>query len=211
MTPPESDYTTAISSDGVRLCVRTVGPKDQPAILFVHGFSQSHLSWTKQFNGPLSQRFHLIAFDLRGHGWSGKPADDAAYYETQRWGDDVAAVLEACGVQRAVLVGWSYGGQVVLDYVATHGVGAIAGIDFVAGVIGNDRTYYGKDIRTLRMTCADDPAASIDGMRTFLRACFATPPEGADFERMLAYNAIVPPAIRKYLWGANPKRPALPP
>jgi non-heme chloroperoxidase len=201
VTPPESAYTTAVSNDGVRLCVRSVGPKDSPAILFIHGFSQSHLSWTKQFAGPLAQEFHLIAFDLRGHGWSDKPDAAAAYHETQRWGDDVAAVLAASGVRRAVLVGWSYGGQVVLDYVATHGVGAIAGIDFVAGVIGNDRTYYGKDIRTLRMTCASDPAAGIDGVRTFLRACFATPPERADFERMLVYNAIVPPAVRRHLLG----------
>jgi non-heme chloroperoxidase len=197
----KSDYVDVVSSDGVHLCVRARGPQERPAILFIHGFSQSHLSWTKQFEGDLAEQFHLIAFDLRGHGWSDKPDDGAAYRDAQRWGDDVASVLGACHVQRVVLVGWSYGARVVLDYVATHGAGAVAGIDFVAGVIGDNDEYYGKDIGTIRGTLAQDPATSIDGARSFLRACFATQPEEASFERMLAYNAMVPSQVRAKLLG----------
>jgi pimeloyl-ACP methyl ester carboxylesterase len=199
----DDEYVQAVSRDGVRLCVRSRGPKDAPAIVFVHGFSQSHLSWSKQFDGNLTAQFRLIAFDLRGHGWSDKPVDAAAYHEPERWGDDVAAVLRACGVERAVLVAWSFGGSVVLDYVATHGSGAIAGIDFVAAVIGNESAYYGKDIRTLRLTCSADPTEGIDGTRAFLRRCFATQPTADDFERMLAYNAMVPATIRKLVLGGN--------
>jgi non-heme chloroperoxidase len=201
MNAPETEYAEVVSTDGVRLCVRSRGSAEKPAILFLHGFNQSHLSWTRQFESDLADRFHLIAFDLRGHGWSDKPDDVAAYREPQRWGDDVASVLESFGVRRAVLVGWSYGGRVIIDYLATQGSGAVAGINFVAAVVGDGDDYYGDDIGSIRDTLRKDPAASIDGTRRFLRACFAAPPGAADFERMLAYNSMTPPAIRSKLMG----------
>ncbi len=172
-------------------------------ILFLHGFSQSHLAWRRQFEGALAQRFRLIAFDLRGHGWSEKPAGAESYREPHRWADDVAAVLDAAGAERAVFVGWSYGGRVILDYAAAHGTQAIAGINFVAAVIGDAAEYYGERIGTIRGTLSADPATSIDGTRRFLRACFAHEPAPDDFERMLAYNAMVPPAIRAKLLGRD--------
>jgi len=198
-----SEYFEAVSSDGVRLCVRALGARDRVPVLFLHGFSQSHLAWRRQFEGALAKRFRLIAFDLRGHGWSEKPAGAESYRESQRWADDVAAVLDAAGAERAVFVGWSYGGSVILDYAATYGTKAIAGINFVAAVIGDADEYYGERIGTIRGTLASNPAASIDGTRRFLRACFAREPAPDDFERMLAYNAMVPPAIRAKLLGRN--------
>jgi pimeloyl-ACP methyl ester carboxylesterase len=201
MNGGQSEYLNAVSSDGTRLCVRSRGARERPAILFIHGFSQSHLSWRKQFDGPLADEFHLIAYDLRGHGWSDKPDDTAAYRNPQLWADDVAAVMSAAGTRRAVLVGWSYGGRVILDYVATCGAGTIAGINFVAGVVGDEGDYYGAQIGTIRATMERDPQASIDGTRRFLHACFQLQPETGEFERMLAYNAMVPPAIRAKLAG----------
>lgn len=195
----QSEYLEAVSGDGVRLCVRVTGPPDGFPILFLHGFTQSHLAWRRQFEGPLARRFRLIAFDLRGHGWSDKPQDASAYGEPHRWAGDVAAVLAAAAAERAVFVGWSYGGRVILDYAATLGTAAIAGINFVAAVVGDAGEYYGERIGTIRGTLASDPAANIDGTRRFLRACFERQPAEDDFERMLAYNAMVPPAIRAKL------------
>ena len=197
----DAEYLDVASSDGTRLCVWSRGARERPAIVFIHGFSQSHLSWRKQFDGPLADEFHLIAFDLRGHGWSDKPLDTAAYRDPQLWADDVSAVLSATEARRSVLVGWSYGGRVILDYVAARGTGTIAGINFVAGVVGDDGDYYGDRIGTIRGTMERDPQASIDGTRRFLRACFEPQPDAEDFERILAYNAMVPPAIRAKLAG----------
>lgn len=201
MNEPRDEYLDVVSRDGVRLRVRSRGPREAPAILFLHGFTQSHLSWSKQFSSELADEFHLIACDLRGHGWSEKPSDKAAYQESQRWGDDVDAVLRALDVRRAILVGWSYGGRVILDYLATHATAAVAGINFVAAVIGSEDEYYGEEIGKIRATYARDPATSLDGARAFLRACFAAEPERDEFERMLAYNAMVPPEIRAKLGG----------
>ncbi len=196
-------YLDVESPDGVCLHVRAQGEKTSPAIIFIHGFSQSHLSWARQFDGPLADEFYLAALDLRGHGWSDKPDDAAAYRESRRWGDDVAAVLRALDVPRAVLVGWSYGGRVILDYLAAHGSEAIAGINFVAPGIADEDSYYGADIGLIRKTISSDPAESIEGTRAFLRACFAREPDREDFERMLAYNAMTPPAIRAMLLGRD--------
>ena len=52
--------------------VETGNPSGQ-AILFIHGWSESHLVWARQLNSPLSERFRLVALDNRGHGDSDKP------------------------------------------------------------------------------------------------------------------------------------------
>lgn len=53
---------------GVRLHAREWGRSDRPALLLIHGWSQSDLCWTKQLSGELTRDFHIVTFDLRGHG-----------------------------------------------------------------------------------------------------------------------------------------------
>src|SRR6476660_9373081 len=55
---------------GLRLHVREWGKADGPPILFIHGWSQNHLCWDKQYESPLRDEFRLVAYDLRGHGMS---------------------------------------------------------------------------------------------------------------------------------------------
>ena len=57
-------------ADGIRLYYKDTGNPDAPAVLFIHGWSQTHGAWVKQFNSELAGQFHLVAFDLRGHGYS---------------------------------------------------------------------------------------------------------------------------------------------
>src|SRR5262249_42053195 len=47
------------------------------------------------------------------------------------WGDEVQAVMDATGLKRPVLVGWSYGGRVMADYLTTHGTAKLAGLNYV--------------------------------------------------------------------------------
>jgi pimeloyl-ACP methyl ester carboxylesterase len=61
------------SSDGVPLCVYETGRREAPALLFVHGMSQSCAVFKRQFESDLARDYHLVALDLRGHGCSGKP------------------------------------------------------------------------------------------------------------------------------------------
>ncbi|MEE4184158.1 MAG: alpha/beta hydrolase [Gammaproteobacteria bacterium] len=115
------------SADGLPLQVVSVGSPGQPGILFLHGFSQSLLSWEAQLNDTeLADSFHLVALDLRGHGNSGKPWSKDAY-EPEDWAADIDAVIKATGLQQPTVVAWSFGTLVAMDYLRSQGSGHIAG------------------------------------------------------------------------------------
>ncbi|MBI2525544.1 MAG: alpha/beta fold hydrolase [Candidatus Rokubacteria bacterium] len=71
----QEDYRslTVRTPDGLTIAVQQWGNPSGPEILFVHGFSQSHLSWVKQTRSDLAQAFRVITYDTRGHGGSDKP------------------------------------------------------------------------------------------------------------------------------------------
>jgi pimeloyl-ACP methyl ester carboxylesterase len=57
--------------DGLTISAQDWGNPNGPEILFIHGFSQSHLSWIKQVtDSGLAKEFHMVTYDLRGHGIS---------------------------------------------------------------------------------------------------------------------------------------------
>lgn len=58
--------------NGLRLNVREWGVPEGPPIVFVHGWSQSQLCWSRQTEGALAKQFRIVTFDLRGHGMSEK-------------------------------------------------------------------------------------------------------------------------------------------
>src|SRR4051812_43165429 len=91
---------------GLRLHVREWGDAQGPAIVFVHGWSQSQLCWSRQVAGELTRDFRLVTFDLRGHGMSEKPPEAEHYVVSRLWAEDVAAVIGELGLDRPVLVAW---------------------------------------------------------------------------------------------------------
>ena len=97
---------TIDSPDGVTLSVQEWGNPAGPAILFIHGISQCHLSWRKQYESDLATQFRLVTFDLRGHGDSSKPLDAPSYQENPRWAHDLNAIMDTLNLDRPVLVGW---------------------------------------------------------------------------------------------------------
>ena len=114
MAPPIPIATHEIlGGGGVRLHAREWGNPEGPPIVFIHGWSQSDLCWLKQVHGDLARRFRMVTFDLRGHGLSEKPAGPEHYGDGQAWADDLAAVIDQTGLERPILVAWSYGGYVV--------------------------------------------------------------------------------------------------
>src|SRR5512132_1604690 len=120
---------------GLRLHVREWGNADGPPILFIHGWSQSHLCWARQYHSALAEEFRLVAYDLRGHGMSQAPLEPEHYSDATLWADDVAAIIDQLHLDRAVLVGWSYGGFIICDYVRAHGQDRIGAVDLVAGAV----------------------------------------------------------------------------
>lgn len=129
-------FQTVEGDGGVPLNVATAGDPLAPAILFVHGLAQSHYSFVRQLDSGLADRFFLVAFDLRGHGGSGKPWQAAAYRSPEVWARDVAAVMQATGLRKPVMVAWSYGTMVAMDYVRVFGTASLAGIVLTGGLGG---------------------------------------------------------------------------
>ena len=51
--------------DGLTISAQEWGNPTGPGILFIHGFSQSHLSWMRQVDSDLAKEFHIVTYDLR--------------------------------------------------------------------------------------------------------------------------------------------------
>ena len=127
------DYRTVEGAGGVPLNVVTAGDPAKPAILLIHGFGQSHYSFVLQLDSGLADDYYLVSFDLRGHGGSGKPWAVEDYSESAVWARDVDAVIEATGLDRPLVVAWSYGTMVAMDYIREFGDESIAGILMTGG------------------------------------------------------------------------------
>jgi len=190
-------YRDVISSDGLRLGAYESGKADGLEILFIHGFSQCAQCWSGQFEDPsLEERFRLIAFDIRGHGTSDKPSDPTRYSDDRLFADDVNAVMDAFGLERPVLVGWSYAGRIVEDYLESYGTKRLAGINYVCARTNNQMEFVGPGNDHLAGMTGSDRAADLAATRRFVRACFSKLPPDAALEKIVAYNMLVPAAIR---------------
>ena len=87
-------------------------------VVLLHGFTSSAESWVR--NGmfaELAKRYHVIALDVRGHGQSGKPHSADQY--GREMGRDVMRLLDARGIKRAHIIGYSLGAQIVAQLVAS--------------------------------------------------------------------------------------------
>jgi len=107
----------AASPDGTRIAYDRSGAG--PAILLLHGGGGSRLEWHQAgYVNRLQQHFTVVTLDLRGHGESDLPGDPSAY-AVEKLEQDILAVADACGIERFILWGMSYGGKVG-RYLAVH-------------------------------------------------------------------------------------------
>jgi pimeloyl-ACP methyl ester carboxylesterase len=182
--------------DGLIVSAQVWGNANGPEILFVHGFSQSHLSWIKQVTGDLANDFRMVTYDLRGHGGSDKPLEPQRYKDSKAWADEAEAVMDATGLKRPVLVGWSYGGRIMADYLKIHGTARLAGLNYVDAGQKADPSFFGPNLKNLPLMASEDLATNIAATRAFLHGCFSRQPTQDEFETMLAFNMMVPPKVR---------------
>ena len=168
-------------------------------VLLIHGFSQSHLSWSRQFASELAKSFRIITYDIRGHGGSDKPLDAAHYRDHKRWAEELNAVMEAAKLKRPVLVGWSYGGRIVVEYLMQYGDKNIAGINFVGAFTKVVPELLGPATPAVMKMVSENLAENIENTRSFLQfsTAKALPPD--EMEMMLAYNMVVPAGVRRHL------------
>jgi non-heme chloroperoxidase len=176
MAQPKASFDGARFSEvtgygGVPLNVVQKGEAGRPAVLFLHGYKQSYLSWSTQFGADLAQRCHLVAFDLRGHGNSGQPWQASAYDNSRPWADDMAAVIKASGLVKPLVVAWSFGGNVAMDFLRHHGEDVpLAGLVLVSSPAGllppmttAPRPPAGTTDLAINIAAADRSAAFVFG------------------------------------------------
>ena len=185
---------------GLRLHVREWGNRQGPPILLIHGWSQSQLCWAGQVHSALAEDFRVVTFDNRGHGMSEKPIGGEHYGAARLWADDVAAVIAQLGMDRLLLVAWSYGGFIVTDYIRAFGEQRIAGINLVGGAVTLRPPTYDHLgpglLENAEDACVPDLPTNIAAIQRFLRACTANPLTNDDWSTALCWNMVVPAEVR---------------
>jgi len=192
-----------IGGGGTRLHLVETGNSNGRPILFIHGFSQCWLSWSRQMNSDLANEHRLVALDIRGHGLSDKPRD--AYADSQLWADDVNAAIQALALDQPVLCGWSYGPLIILDYIRHYGEQNLGGIVFVGGVtkLGSPEAASFLTPEFLGLMSgffATDLESSAHALESLIRMCFTQQLAAEELYLMLGYNLSVPAHVRQALF-----------
>lgn len=196
-------YSTIEGAMGVPLLVMETGNKDAPPILFIHGMSQSHLSWEPQFNSELAKKYRLVAFDMRGHGGSGKPWDERDYAGSQIWAGDVAAVIDGLGLKDVTIVAWSFGGFVAVTYVRHYGTQNVRAIN-LSGSLGGLIDFphrksadYDKILEGSKQRGSLDLSENIEGYRAMPNSFTAKGMNAKDQETAFLTGLMNPSYVRR--------------
>ncbi|MBQ0971767.1 SDR family oxidoreductase [Streptomyces sp. RK31] len=109
MTGIEGARQRWVRTGGVELCVAELGDPQRPAVVLVHGYPDSKEVWSR-IAPRLAERFHVVAYDVRGHGGSTAPRPLRGGFTLEKLTDDFLAVAEAVSPHRPVhLVGHDWG------------------------------------------------------------------------------------------------------
>lgn len=192
------------SADGTAIVYRVRGPENARPLVLVHGWSANLACWGTAA-AELARQYRVIAVDLRGHGYSDAP--EAGYDDPANWAADIDAVLAAERVTSdAVLLGWSYGGLVITDYLAVHGTGAVAGVVFVGAINGIGPGQAGGRTGAAMQAAipgvfAERPGAAIRAFSAFGNAMTGPGEDkGVTAQRMFGASLATPPRVRKALF-----------
>ncbi|MDQ0404929.1 SDR family oxidoreductase [Streptomyces sp. NPDC000349] len=106
-----------VRTGGVELCVAELGDSRQPTVVLVHGYPDSKEVWS-EVAGRLADRFHVVLYDVRGHGRSSAPSPLRGGFTLEKLTDDFMAVADAVSPDRPVhLVGHDWGSVQSWEFV----------------------------------------------------------------------------------------------
>jgi pimeloyl-ACP methyl ester carboxylesterase len=151
---------------GLQLHYLDWGNAGAPPVVCVHGYTSS----AQAFNGlarHFSDRFHVVAVDVRGHGESAWSPDRAYQYRDQV--ADLAGLVDQLGLTRFTLIGTSMGGIIAMAYAGAHA-------DRLLRLVIND---IGPDVE--------------EGSQRITQTVGARPDEFASLEEAMAYRRSVSP------------------
>lgn len=113
-TVPNSQYSKFVDVGDIRVHYQERGAGT--TLVLIHGFSSSVYTWKDEFEA-LSEKYHVIALDLKGFGFTSKPDGD---YSRRAQGELVNLFLEQLNIDKAWFVGNSMGGETALNIAVYH-------------------------------------------------------------------------------------------
>jgi pimeloyl-ACP methyl ester carboxylesterase len=161
MTITQAAPISVTASDGVPLAVHayTEIDKRRPSILAIHGYPDNHHVWDG-VAAQLADRYNFVAYDVRGAGKSGSPAERSGYVLSQLV-SDVGAVIDSLGLDEVHLLGHDWGSIQGWATVTDDSVmGRIASFTSISGPHLN---YAGRFLRSRRTA-----RGVVDVVRQFL-------------------------------------------
>ncbi|MGW0989619.1 SDR family oxidoreductase [Streptomyces sp. NPDC002486] len=118
----------------VELCVAEMGDPEQPTVVLLHGYPDSKEVWS-EVAARLSGRFHVVAYDVRGHGCSTAPRPLRGGFTLEKLTDDFLAVADAVSPDAPVhLVGHDWGSVQAWEFTTVQRTrGRIASFTSMSG------------------------------------------------------------------------------
>ncbi|MEU1939155.1 SDR family oxidoreductase [Streptomyces coeruleorubidus] len=123
-----------VRTGGVELCVAEVGDPRRPTVVLVHGYPDSKEVWS-EVAARLAEHFHVVAYDVRGHGRSTAPRPLRGGFTLEKLTDDFLAVADAVSPDRPVhLVGHDWGSVQAWEFTTVRRTeGRIASFTSMSG------------------------------------------------------------------------------
>ncbi|MBT2509757.1 SDR family oxidoreductase [Streptomyces sp. ISL-98] len=123
-----------VRTGGVELCVAELGDAAQPTVLLVHGYPDSKEVWS-EVASRLAEHFHVVLYDVRGHGRSTAPMPLRGGFTLEKLTDDFLAVADAVSPDKPVhLVGHDWGSVQSWEFVTVKRTeGRIASFTSMSG------------------------------------------------------------------------------
>jgi 3-oxoadipate enol-lactonase len=114
---PDAPSGRTVAAGGHEFFVREAGPPGAPPVVLIHGWAYGSLATWHRVIPLLAGDLRVIAVDLRAHGKSDRVRER---FEVEDLADDVEAVLDALGVGRVAVLGYSMGGMVAQALARRH-------------------------------------------------------------------------------------------
>lgn len=134
MTLLQGARVRRVRTGGIELCVAELGDPRQPTVVLVHGYPDSKEVWSEVAT-RLADRFHVVLYDVRGHGRSTAPKPLRGGFTLEKLTDDFLAVADAVSPGRPVhLVGHDWGSVQAWEFVTVaRAEGRIASFTSMSG------------------------------------------------------------------------------
>jgi len=155
-----------VSSTGSQLSTLVWhGPDPARSALLVHGLASNALTW-----GGVAERLHgrgvtVVAIDQRSHGESEITEDG---YTFATYAADLKAVVDSFGLDRPLVAGQSWGGNVVVEYGDRYPESCAAVVCVDGGAIQLKRAFSSWEDAELRLAPPSFNGVTLDQMRTYM-------------------------------------------